>query len=197
LVAKKSYSDVVEQIRQLQAEAESLKREEIEGVIARIREAIAVYELTPDDIFGKGRSLQAAKRGRAAKGAGRSSAKRGAAGVQYGDGQGNTWGGRGPRPRWLRDAFAKGASLESFRLGETGQAPVASDRADAGAAPKGTRRGRKGAGMNGPTGSAAKKAPRAATKRSVASKGRRGGKRAQSESPALSEVPAAAGSEQQ
>lgn len=29
---------------------------------------------------------------------------------------GNTWGGRGPRPKWLRDALDAGKSLDSFKV---------------------------------------------------------------------------------
>ena len=29
---------------------------------------------------------------------------------------GNTWGGRGPRPQWLRDALANGKSLQDFAV---------------------------------------------------------------------------------
>jgi DNA-binding protein H-NS len=32
----------------------------------------------------------------------------------YSDGKGNAWGGRGPRPRWLKEALAAGAKLEEF-----------------------------------------------------------------------------------
>ena len=36
--------------------------------------------------------------------------------VRFRDQDGNTWVGRGPRPRWLRDALAGGKSAEDFLL---------------------------------------------------------------------------------
>lgn len=33
---------------------------------------------------------------------------------RFGDGNGNVWSGRGPRPKWLKDAMAAGKSLEEF-----------------------------------------------------------------------------------
>ena len=71
----KTYAEVIQQIESLKDEAERLKREEIEGVIARIKEAITVYGLTPGDLgFGNravsGRKIAAAgpRKGRGAKG---------------------------------------------------------------------------------------------------------------------------------
>ena len=40
---------------------------------------------------------------------------RSAGGAKFKDDQGNTWGGRGPRPQWLRDALASGKALDEFR----------------------------------------------------------------------------------
>lgn len=139
-MAKKSYSDVLQQIQRLQAEqqalqaqAEALKREEVQGVISRIREAIESYELTPEDLFGKRRGRGIAKSKRS--GGGRP-AKSGSQGPKYSDGQGNTWGGRGPRPQWLRDALAAGAELESFLIGARRKVP-STDATDAKPSPKG------------------------------------------------------------
>ena len=71
----KSLQHVLSQIEKLQKEADSLRAEEVSGVIARIREAIAHYNLTPEQLFGKVRgklkgsaapSSRAAKRSRSA-----------------------------------------------------------------------------------------------------------------------------------
>jgi DNA-binding protein H-NS len=37
-------------------------------------------------------------------------------GAKYSDGAGNNWSGRGPRPKWLKDAVAGGRKLESFAV---------------------------------------------------------------------------------
>ena len=106
----KSYAQLTKEIEALKAHADNLRRKEAGDVIARIKEAIEHYELTPADLFGaKGR------RGNA----GRAPARKGTRSVgsvaPYSDGAGNTWGGRGPRPHWLRDALAAGKQLSDFQ----------------------------------------------------------------------------------
>jgi DNA-binding protein H-NS len=113
----KTYADVVKQIETLSKEAEKLKRKEVEGVIARIREAIGAYNLTASDLGlgGKRGPRPGAKR----RGPGPKAkvAKRGGARpAKFRDESGNTWGGRGPRPQWLRDALANGRKLEDFAV---------------------------------------------------------------------------------
>ena len=36
--------------------------------------------------------------------------------TKYADNAGNAWSGRGKQPRWMRDAVAKGATVEQFRV---------------------------------------------------------------------------------
>lgn len=109
----KTYADVIHQIETLKSEAERLKRAEIEGVIARIKEAISVYGLSPADLGFAGRAA-AGRKAAAAPRKGR--APKGSRGVKYRDAAGNVWGGRGPRPRWLREALASGKSLQDFAV---------------------------------------------------------------------------------
>ena len=116
----KTYVQIQKQIESLQREADKLKRKEIDDVISKIKEAIAVYELTAADLgfdgkSGARRSPAARKRGPAAKGKGAGKA-RAAATVKFRDEAGNTWGGRGPRPQWLRDALGAGKSLQDFAV---------------------------------------------------------------------------------
>lgn len=110
----KTYDQIQQQIAQLQAEAEKLRQQEIEGVVARIREAIEHYQLTPADLGFKAAGA-AAKPARKAKGK-RKAAARPAAVVAYRDEAGHTWAGRGKRPQWLRDALAAGRTLDDFRV---------------------------------------------------------------------------------
>jgi DNA-binding protein H-NS len=113
----KTYVQIQKQIETLQREADKLKRKEVDDVIAKIKEAIEVYGLTSADLGfglrGAGRGAAATKkRGRpAAKGRGKSSAE-----PKYRDENGNSWGGRGPRPQWLREALAAGKSLQDFAV---------------------------------------------------------------------------------
>ena len=113
----KTYVQIQKQIETLQREADKLKRKEVDDVISKIKEAIDVYGLTSADLgFGTRGAARAAtatkKRGRpAAKGRAKS-----AAAAKYRDEAGNTWGGRGPRPQWLRDALTAGKTLQDFAI---------------------------------------------------------------------------------
>lgn len=110
-----TYARIQKQIAALQAEAERMRKAEKDDVIARIREAIRVYTIEPRELFG-GASLKF--RGRAVK-------VKASGGAKYGDGTGNEWGGRGPRPQWLRDALESGRSIEEFDLRGKGGTPSA------------------------------------------------------------------------
>ena len=125
-----TYMQLTQQIKTLQAQAEIAKKKEIGEVIARIKEAISVYSLTAQELgFGGGSDAQSRSVARrpAAAGGRRKSSKANRAAIAYRDGAGNTWGGRGPRPAWLRTALESGAELASFAAGATPPAgPVAS-----------------------------------------------------------------------
>jgi DNA-binding protein H-NS len=62
----------------------------------------------------------AAKPGRSGKGKGKAKAAKSLAGIKippkYRDSEGNTWTGRGLKPKWLSAAMAKGAKLEQFAI---------------------------------------------------------------------------------
>jgi len=112
----KTYVQIQKQIETLQREADKLKRKEVDDVIAKIKEAIDVYGLTATDLgFGRG----GARGGAAAKKRSRPAARgraRSTAAPKYRDEAGNTWGGRGPRPQWLREALATGKTLQDFAV---------------------------------------------------------------------------------
>ncbi len=108
----KSYSQIVKQIESLKAEAEKLRKTEVEGVVKRIRDAISFYGLTASDL-GLG-SAAAKKGGTAAKKKPGRKAKAVEKTVKYRNEQGQGWGGRGKRPQWLRDALTSGKKLEDF-----------------------------------------------------------------------------------
>lgn len=118
----RTYADVMQEIDGLKAEAAQLKASEVADVIGRIKQAIEVYGLTAADLGlsrpgRKPGSKPGRKPGRkpgpkpgkaaAAKGSGK--------GVKFRDGD-KVWGGRGPRPKWLREAIAAGKSLKDFAV---------------------------------------------------------------------------------
>lgn len=110
----KTYSQLMKQIGNLQREADEVRRKEIAGVVDRIKEAIKAYQLTASDLgltaaTRKPRAAKVATKRGGARKAARAAAK-------YRDEAGNTWGGRGPRPAWLRNALAAGKQLSDFAV---------------------------------------------------------------------------------
>jgi DNA-binding protein H-NS len=90
-----TYKELLAKKQELDAEIEQARQAEADHALATIRETIAAFGFTPEDIFGgrrKSRGAQAAPRFRNNE-------------------TGETWGGRGPRPRWL-----KGKDPEQFRV---------------------------------------------------------------------------------
>lgn len=110
----KTYTQLMKQIDSLQREAEDLRRKEIEGVVARIKEAITAYGLTAGDLGLAGARAPKAVKAPAKKAVRK--AGKGAAAAKYRDESGNVWGGRGPRPAWLRNALAAGKQLSDFAV---------------------------------------------------------------------------------
>lgn len=109
-----TYKQIQKQIEQLQKQADALRNTEVKGVIERIKVAIAHYGLTAAHL-GLGTTSP--------KSAGKRPAK---ASAQFSDGAGNHWSGRGPRPRWLRDALAAGRSIDEFRSTSGSKSSLAS-----------------------------------------------------------------------
>lgn len=111
----KSLTSILSQIERLQKEAASIQS----AVIARIRKDIAKYGLTAEQLFG---ATGVAKQGRAKAG---TRTTKTAKSPKYADGAGNTWGGMGKRPEWIRQALAAGKALEDFLIAKvTARAPV-------------------------------------------------------------------------
>lgn len=150
----KSLSQIQSQIQKLQKEAEAIRA----AVIGRIRKEMAQHGLTAEDLVAQARSTFV--------GNGRTKAKAAATKApKYADGSGNTWGGMGKRPAWIREALEAGRALEEFLVGAIAKpAKAAKPAKPAGkkaAAAKKTSPARK---------PAAKKATRAAIKKAAAPK---------------------------
>jgi DNA-binding protein H-NS len=113
----KTYAQIVKQIESLKQEAEKLRRNEVDGVITRIRDAISFYNLSASDLGlalkpkGAGKAAAPVKRKKR-----KGSAAKSAAVVKFSNGAGGTWVGRGKRPQWLRDAIASGKPLSDFAV---------------------------------------------------------------------------------
>jgi DNA-binding protein H-NS len=124
---KKSYIQIIKQIEALKQEAEKMRRNEVEGVVTRIREAMSHYSLTAADLgldikptATAAPTTATATRKTAVK-ASRKSGKAAKAGkpaavAKFRDEAGNSWVGRGKRPQWLRDALIAGKTLKDFAV---------------------------------------------------------------------------------
>jgi DNA-binding protein H-NS len=128
---KKTYTQILDEIESLKKQAQQVREKEVSQVIARIREAITFYNLTPGDLGFGGRTsapgrkaLKAVKgvkgvRGKPGRkpGAGKAAATgKAVRAPKFRDADGNVWSGRGPRPRWLREAIAAGKKPEDFAV---------------------------------------------------------------------------------
>lgn len=96
-----SYQELCAQAERLRKEAEALRREEIKTVIADIRAKMSEYGITIDDL--RATTAKSPRKGYTVA-------------PKYRNSHGQTWSGRGKKPRWLQQALAAGASLESFRI---------------------------------------------------------------------------------
>lgn len=116
---KKTYAQIVKQIETLQEEADRLRRQDIEDVVSRIRDAVQHYGLTAEDLGLAPKARRAAKAGTqpaAKKGRKGAAAKPAARAAKFRDETGRSWGGIGKRPQWLRDALAGGKTLQDFAV---------------------------------------------------------------------------------
>ncbi|MBA3772719.1 MAG: H-NS histone family protein [Ramlibacter sp.] len=96
------------QIEALKREAEKARAVELQAVIERIKEAIRFYDLTAEDLGLAPARKRASSRAKPPSNNTRA--------PKFSDAAGNVWSGRGPRPRWLKDALKKGAKLEQFAI---------------------------------------------------------------------------------
>ena len=114
-----TYEQVQKQIELLQQRAQKLLQREAVGVIERIKEAIAHYGITAEQLgFESSTAAGVQKLSGTAKV--KSSVPRS---PKFDDGNGNVWSGRGPRPHWLRKALETGKTLEDFAALATTSAP--------------------------------------------------------------------------
>lgn len=110
--APSTYAEMQKQIAELQSKAEALKAQEVKDVIGRIREAIGVYGLTPEDLFGG-----------ASKGKAKAVKTKASTGAQiprvakYKDpASDKTWTGVGKRPGWFVAAVESGVDPQTLAL---------------------------------------------------------------------------------
>lgn len=108
-----TYADVKKQIAQLEKKAADLRKVEVAKVVANIREQMAKYELTVDDI-APSKAAQRGKKAQATKGKVGKPAK-------YMDPKtGKTWTGHGKAPGWIA-AATKAGRRDDFLIEKVSQ----------------------------------------------------------------------------
>ena len=118
----KTYSDIKAEIAKLEKQAETLRKSEVAGVIAKIKAAIAAYGLTAADL-GFGRGPAKAARPSKAQSSKQTTTTTGVA--KYRDPKsGKTWTGRGKPPTWIAGVKNRDAYLIDGQAADTaGEAP--------------------------------------------------------------------------
>jgi DNA-binding protein H-NS len=111
--APQTLADIEKQIAILEAKAAALRQGEKADVIAKARVAIEHYRITAEQL-GLTSAARPSTRTRQPKAAKVPTRKPVA--VKYRDESGNTWTGRGNKPRWLAAAMAQGRKVEDFLI---------------------------------------------------------------------------------
>lgn len=116
-----TYTEIMQQINDLQKQAERQRKEEYSSVLKNIKKQISEYGITAEELgFATNASGKRGPKAKAVK-AKKPRAKRANAGIKvppkYKDSAtGNTWTGRGKMPKWVSAAVASGRSLESLLI---------------------------------------------------------------------------------
>lgn len=110
------YTELQSQIAALQKRADAILFAERQAAIKTINELVASFAILRSEIGFAGASTagnhpQTNATRKPHPSAGRSVPPR------FRDAQGNSWSGRGMQPKWLREALAAGATLDSLRVG--------------------------------------------------------------------------------
>ena len=97
----KTYAQLTQEIEALKTRAEAIRHREKAGVVARILTAIAIYELSAQELGFGGEAGEAKPRPMQSgvKSGAKFKASKGSATPKYRDEAGNAWGGRDSRQR--------------------------------------------------------------------------------------------------
>lgn len=105
-MAAPSLSELLAQRAALEQQILDVQREERANAIAQVRELMSRYGLTLADLGSRALATAPRKNGSGARLV-----------PKYRNPQtGQTWSGRGLKPRWLQAALADGANLDDFRI---------------------------------------------------------------------------------
>ncbi|MDP2787310.1 MAG: H-NS histone family protein [Pseudomonadota bacterium] len=100
-----SYLEIISQIEDLKRKAEGVRQQEMAGAIAEIKQLMAQFGISAADLGLTGRI-----------GAGKSKVRSSVAAKYRDPASGNTWTGRGRRPRWVLELEGQGKTLDDCRI---------------------------------------------------------------------------------
>jgi DNA-binding protein H-NS len=103
-----TYLELKEQAEKLMAQAEELRSKERAEAVAEIKQKMQTYEITAQDLGFSGPGLSRQQRRKDSRDT-KAPKYRGPDGQSYA-------GGRGQKPKWLKDALAQGKRLEEFEV---------------------------------------------------------------------------------
>lgn len=118
-MAKTTLDQIQKQIQALQREADAIRSKEKSSVLAQIKESMARYGISAAELGagaagGTGAPKVRGKRGPYKK-RGEAAAAKPTGTAKYRDADGNTWSGRGPKPKWFKAALAAGKSPDDLK----------------------------------------------------------------------------------
>lgn len=109
MATAKNLSEINAKIAELQKEAAELIQAQKATLIEDMKKNIADYGITADELGFGGPAKAASKR--------KSTGPKSKAPAMYKNADGLTWsGGRGPRPKWVKELEAAGGDIEKYRI---------------------------------------------------------------------------------
>lgn len=100
-------AEIDAQIKVLQEQKASMVAEGKKQAIIEIKAKMAEYVITADDLQGTGVASKKAK------------AEKAPSVIKYKKSNTETWVGRGPKPKWVKDHEAAGGNIEQYRVSVT------------------------------------------------------------------------------
>ena len=92
---------------EIDASLEALRLSELDVVIKQVQQTIQLYKLTPNDLFP---DMKVVPRNAVRRNTGERP-------VKYRNELGETWGGGvEPRPKWIKEAIARGEDIEKYAV---------------------------------------------------------------------------------
>ena len=100
-----TYQELLAQQQELNRQIEAARKAEVANAVTQIKELMAQYNLSVEEIAGKSSSGKT------------SSTKGGKVAAKYRNPEtGDTWTGRGRQPKWVEAALAAGKKLEDLAI---------------------------------------------------------------------------------